>query len=163
MKKVIILLLTIFSIFLFYGCNQFDNSGNSKSLPELKEVGIAEFDQILQQYKGKVVLVNFFASWCPPCRAETPEFVETYNKLKDKDFVILAFSIDDDLEKAKRFVVDYKIPYPVFHAKRELEQKMGVTGVPTNIFYDKNGNLFQAITGQISSDFIIKIFQTLNK
>lgn len=163
MKKIVLYLIAFMIMFTSLGCNQFNNSSSTENLPDLKEIGIAEFDQILQQYKGKVVLVNFFASWCPPCKAETPEFVETYNKLKDKDFVIIGFSIDDDINKARQFVADYKITYPVYHAKRELEQKMGVSSIPTNIFFDKNGNLFQAMVGQLTSEFLIKTYETLNK
>ncbi|MGB9730625.1 MULTISPECIES: TlpA family protein disulfide reductase [Calditerrivibrio] len=163
MKKVILLFMGMLLIFNIIGCNPFDSSSKNANLPELKDVGISEFDQILQEHKGKVILVNFFASWCPPCKAETPEFVETYNKLKDKNFVIIAFSIDDDIQKARQFVADYKITYPVYHAKRELEQKMGVSSIPTNIFYDKNGNLHQAMVGAITADFLINTYETLNK
>ncbi len=163
MKKIAYYLIAVVLTLTFLGCNPFNNSTSNVNLPELKDVGIAEFEQILQEHKGKVILVNFFASWCPPCKAETPEFVATYDKLKDKNFVIIGFSIDDDINKARQFVADYKITYPVYHAKRELEQKMGVSSIPTNIFYDKNGNLFQAMVGQLSAEFLIKTYETLNK
>ncbi|MCX8084964.1 MAG: TlpA family protein disulfide reductase [Calditerrivibrio sp.] len=160
MGKVIKFLLGVFVLLYVVGCNQFGDTDVS-GLPELKDVGVSEYEQILKEHKGKVILVNFFASWCPPCKAETPDFVATYEKLKDKNFVIIGFSIDDDINKARRFVADYKITYPVYHAKRELEQKMGVSSIPTNIFYTKDGALYQAMVGAISAEMLMKMYESL--
>ncbi|MEF3254314.1 MAG: TlpA family protein disulfide reductase [Deferribacterales bacterium] len=161
LKRVISIFLMSIVLFLF-GCNPFAEN-SSKDLPELKDISIQDFENILAEQKGKVVLVNFFASWCPPCKAETPEFVATYEKFKDKGFVIIGISIDEDVSKAKSFIADYKITYPTYHATRELEQKMGVSSIPTNIFYTKDGKLYNAIVGAISADFLEKTINELSK
>lgn len=162
MKRKFYTMIMVLIIGLVVGCNQFSNT-NTSNLPELKEAGAQDFDKILAQYRGKVVLVNFFASWCPPCKAETPEFVATYNKLKDKGFVIIGFSIDDDLQKARQFIADYKISYPTYHAQRDLEQRMAVSGIPKNIFFTKDGTMYKEIVGALNEEFLEKTFEELSK
>ncbi|MCA1927993.1 MAG: TlpA family protein disulfide reductase [Calditerrivibrio sp.] len=162
LRKFFLSVIVLISFVYIYGCNQFSDS-NISNLPELKDLDVASFEKVLAENKGKVVLVNFFASWCPPCKAETPDFVATYNKFKDKDFVIIGISIDDDLSKAKQFIAEYKITYPTYHAKRELEEKMGVSSIPTNIFYTKDGTLYKGIVGAISADFLEKTIAELSR
>lgn len=162
LRKCFLYLMVLLFCFYIYGCNQFSDS-NTSNLPDLSELDIPLFEKVLAEHKGKIVLVNFFASWCPPCKAETPDFVSTYNKFKDKGFVIIGISIDDDLSKAKQFIAEHKITYPTYHAKRELEEKMGVSSIPTNIFYSKDGNLYKAMVGALSMDFLEKTIEELSK
>ena len=66
----------------------------------------------LQELRGKVVLVNFWATWCPPCRKEMPDLDALYNKFKDQGFVVLAIS-DEEAAKVSPFIAEQKISYPV--------------------------------------------------
>src|SRR5262245_54057104 len=67
----------------------------------------------LSDYKGKVILVNFWATWCAPCKVEIPGFIELYDQYKDKGFVILGVSGDDDAETLRAFASEWKINYPL--------------------------------------------------
>src|SRR5262245_13522163 len=67
----------------------------------------------LSDYKGKVVIVNFWATWCGPCKVEIPDFVKLYAQYKDKGLVIVGISIDDSAEQLQSFMREYKMNYPV--------------------------------------------------
>ena len=91
--------------------------------------------------KGKVVLVNFWATWCPPCRKEMPDLETLYQKYKDKGFVILAIS-DEDIKKVEPFITQHKYSYPVLlDPGRKINTLYQVDGIPKTFIYDRNGRL----------------------
>ena len=96
----------------------------------------------LKDLKGKVVLVNFWATWCPPCQKEMPDLEALYNQYKEQGFVILAFSEDDETNKVAPFIAERKITYPIL---LDPGQKMGnqfqVNGIPKSFLYDREGKL----------------------
>jgi peroxiredoxin len=94
----------------------------------------------LSDYKGKTVLINAWATWCPPCRAEMPDLEHFYQLQKDNDFVILAINAGDTLEQAQGFVRSNNLSFPVLLDPdvRTLEA-LGITGFPTSILIDPDG------------------------
>jgi peroxiredoxin len=96
----------------------------------------------LKDLKGKVVMVNFWATWCPPCQKEMPDLESLYNQYKTAGFVILALSQDDETEKVAPFIVERKVTYPVF---LDPGQKIGklfeVNGIPKSFVYNRDGIL----------------------
>jgi len=159
MKRFLILVTVLLFFVLSCSNNSNKNINPSEIIPQMS---IAKYEEVKEQYKGKVILVNFFASWCPPCKAEIPDFIKVYNKHKDK-FVIIGISIDDDVQKGAEFVVDKGIPYPTFHAERALEAKMNVSSIPTNIFYKPDGTLFNFYVGSLTEDFLESVIERLSK
>lgn len=97
----------------------------------------------LSSFKGKVVLLDFWASWCGPCRARNPSQVKLYDELKDKGFVILGVSLDEDLSAWKRAIAKDKITYPQlndpFSWESKTAQLYNVNQIPTTLLIDKNG------------------------
>jgi peroxiredoxin len=96
----------------------------------------------LSDYKGKVILVNFWATWCAPCKIEIPGFVELYDQYKDKGFVILGVSGDDDAETLRAFASEWKINYPVLVGKDEeklLDAYGPLYGYPTTVIVGRTG------------------------
>jgi len=67
----------------------------------------------LSDYKGKVVLLDFWATWCPPCRKEIPGFIEMYNSYRSRGFVVIGVSMDDSTSDIKKFAKRYKMNYPI--------------------------------------------------
>ena len=97
----------------------------------------------LSSFKGKVVLLNFWATWCGPCKAEIPAFVELQDKYKD-DLVIVGFSVDDTADKARAFATEYKINYPILlgDGHEELQEAYGpIWGIPASFIISKDGKV----------------------
>jgi peroxiredoxin len=91
--------------------------------------------------RGKVVLVNFWATWCPPCRKEMPDLQALYEKYKDQGFVILAIS-DEEAAKVTPFIAEKKISYPVMlDPGRKVNELFQVEGIPKSFVYNRDGNL----------------------
>lgn len=107
----------------------------------------------LERYKGKPLIVNFWARWCGPCRAEIPELIKFRNAHKGK-VEVLGIGIEDKAEPAKEFAKAYDMDYPVFVAKEQgisLMQALGNTkaGLPYTLFIDRHGNVIQRKMGVV--------------
>ena len=95
----------------------------------------------LQELRGKVVLVNFWATWCPPCRKEMPDLQALYDKFKDQGFVVLAIS-DEEAAKVSPFIAERKIGYPILlDPGRKVNEAFIVEGIPKSFVYDRSGKL----------------------
>ena len=97
----------------------------------------------LSSYKGKIVLLNFWATWCGPCKAEIPGFVELQEKYQ-KDLVIVGFSVDDPADKAKAFAAEYKMNYPILlgEGREDVQDAYGpIWGIPASFLISKDGKV----------------------
>jgi len=100
-------------------------------------------DVTLSDFKGKVILLNFWATWCGPCKAEIPAFVELQDQYRD-DLVVLGFSVDDTREQAAEFAAEYKINYPVLLGlgRDEVQDAYGpIWGIPMSFLISRDGQV----------------------
>lgn len=106
-----------------------------------------------EQLRGKVVLVNFWATWCPPCRVEMPGFQAVYDRRKDSGFVVLGISTDaGGPDNVKRFLAERRITYPVAMASGSVVQRFGGANVlPTSFLIDRAGRIRHEIRGIFAS------------
>ncbi|MDH5180388.1 MAG: TlpA family protein disulfide reductase [Gammaproteobacteria bacterium] len=106
----------------------------------------------LSDYRGKWVVVNYWATWCPPCLDEIPELVEFHEKHRDKDAVVLGINHEDvSKEELKSFVEQYFISYPVLKAKPGVSSPFGmIHGLPTTFLIDPNGEMVAGKTGGVT-------------
>lgn len=114
----------------------------------------------LRDLKGKVVLVNFWATWCPPCRKEMPDLQALYDKYKDQGFVILSIS-DEEAAKVQPFITEQKITYPVLlDPDRKVNDLFQVEGIPKSFVYDREGKLVsQSIDMRTRNQFLQMLAQ----
>jgi len=95
----------------------------------------------LRDLRGNVVLVNFWATWCPPCRKEMPDLQALYDKYKDQGFLVLSIS-DEEVAKVSPFVSERKITYPVLlDPGRKVNDAFVVEGIPKTFVYDREGKM----------------------
>lgn len=167
MKKLLLMILLLSLLSVMAGCekNKTENAGSASNAPVIVSNGMEilnteKFKSVLQQHSGKVVLVNFFGSWCPPCKAETPDFVQVYEKYKDKNkFVIIGIAVDQNQSDALQFVKDFNITYPVYQADSSLLSYFQINPIPTSFVFDKDGNLLDSMIGYMSKDIVEQIAQ----
>lgn len=119
----------------------------------------------LSDYKDKVVVLDFWATWCSPCRKGIPDLIELKNKYKDKGVEIIGISVDEysrnTKDKVVPFINEFKINYPIVYADLSItEDYGGIKSVPTTFIIDKNGKIVDQFTGLISRD---KLFAMIEK
>jgi peroxiredoxin len=109
----------------------------------------------LRDLRGKVVLVNFWATWCPPCRKEIPDLETLYKRFKDQDLVVLAIS-DENAAKVQPFIDQAKVAYPVLlDPGRKVNNLFQVDGIPKSFVYDRTGKLVaQSIDMRTQKQFL---------
>jgi thiol-disulfide isomerase/thioredoxin len=102
-----------------------------------------------KDFQGKVLLVTFFATWCPPCRQEIPEFIKLQKKLGGKGFSIVGISVDEGgSEVVKKLIEIEEINYPVLMAdERVINGFGGISGVPTSFLINRKGSVVKSYPG----------------
>lgn len=135
--------------------------------PDFKLKTLTGSEISLAQYRGQPVLVNFWATWCPPCRLEMPELVRVYEAHKSQGFVLLGINLtfQDSLPDVQAFVKEFNMTFPVL-----LDETSDVTynayqlrGLPTSVFVDRTGNIVRlqigAMTGTQIDAFVAEILK----
>jgi len=114
------------------------------TLPELEGNSLT-----LSDFKGKVIILNFWATWCPPCRREIPDFVELYENYKDRGLLIIGVNLDGgDRSLVKQFSEKYKINYSVVLGNVNVtEDYGGIRAIPTTFIIDREGNIREKYIG----------------
>jgi cytochrome c biogenesis protein CcmG/thiol:disulfide interchange protein DsbE len=117
----------------------------------------------MSDYKGKVVLLNFWATWCVPCKAEMPWFQEFEKSYKDRGFAVLGASLDEDgWQVVKPYIEEHKLNYRVMVANPEMAQLYGVVdALPTTFVIDQQGRIAATHTGLVSKATYAKQIEQL--
>jgi thiol-disulfide isomerase/thioredoxin len=113
------------------------------TLPDLngKQVNLSDF-------KGKIIFVNFWATWCPPCREEMPSMQKLHDKLKDKDFLMVAIDMQEPPEPVKKYIKEYEFTFmTLLDSKGETGLLFGIRSIPTTLIMDKNGMIIGVAIG----------------
>lgn len=107
--------------------------------------------QRLSDYKGKWVLVNFWATWCPPCLEEIPDLVEMHNARKASDFVVIGIAMSSSMDSVNAFAKQMEISYPIVFGDEKTAAQIGkVVALPTSYLYDPTGKLVSYQAGMVT-------------
>jgi peroxiredoxin len=154
-----------------------NQSNNSASVFPVKSIGPAggknesvDFswmengqEKKLSDYKGKVVLLNFWATWCGPCKRELPDLSSLSNDLKGKDFKLIGVSVDNQQAAVDNFLRSNQLSYTILHEPSQLvERYMNASGqnddvIPQTYIIDKKGKVVEALIGSRSKEDFLKI------
>jgi thiol-disulfide isomerase/thioredoxin len=97
----------------------------------------------LDDYRGKVVMLNFWATWCPPCRAEMPGIERVYEQYHDQGFTVLAVNNAERATQVSAFASQYGLTFPVLlDYSADIQQQFGIKGYPTSLFLDGAGKVY---------------------
>lgn len=143
-----------------------DTKPEDKTLSRLfEEMGIVQMDPVdvpveirlpdlngsyvsLSDFKGKILFINFWATWCPPCREEMPSMQKLHDRLKDKDFVMVAIDLQEPVEPVKKFLKEYKLTFmTLLDANGEVGLLFGIQSIPTTLIMDKQGRIIGVAIG----------------
>ena len=120
------------------------------TFPDFDEKDLQDKAVSISKYKGKLVLVDFWATWCPPCVASVPEVQKVYNKYHDKGFEVVGISLDEDKDALEKFVKQRKLPWSQhFDGARfdgKLAKKYGVNVAPTTYLIGRDGKIIKLLT-----------------
>jgi peroxiredoxin len=149
----ILSLPVVLLLFSFFGCNERFSASNSstqnswqegRTPPDFELTGIDGRIYKLASFKGKVILVNFWATWCPPCVAEMGSFERVYKELKGEGFELVSVNVDsrDSLSDVRNFIKNNGITFPVLlDPDMKVASSWGLSGFPETFFLSRDGTL----------------------
>lgn len=170
-KGYLLLLFIAFGLFAV-ACSKTDSTPPAGSSAELNSVApdftlkdLTGRNISLSDYRGKVVLLEFWATWCPPCKASVPALIALKQKYEQKGFVVLGLSIDTDsdaLEQVRKFSIAHNITYPVLLANEATPKTYNVISIPTSFLIGKDGKIVDIYKGY-SDEFSNRVSSQIEK
>ncbi len=140
------LVLVCFLMFVFCKSNEKVGSQNSIGPKDFTLTSLEGEEITISKLKDKVVLVDFWATWCPPCRNSIPFFINLYNKYNDQGFTVLGISLED-----KPLLIKYRdkhnIPYPILLGNKDIAIAYDVQAIPKMFIIDKKGKIRKTQVG----------------
>lgn len=115
----------------------------------------------LSDFKGKVVLIDFWATWCAPCLAEIPDLMKLHERFKDQGFSIIGIAVDDEMESVVEFAKERDVPYPLLIEGDEPIEGYRIPGVPTAYLVDREGIVVGQYFGPKSYDMLVRDVQKI--
>ncbi len=160
-KAVVVALSLLMAASLAWGADKSALEGKMAPDFTLKDV-LQGKDFSLSQYKGKVVMINFFTFFCAPCREEMPDLNAIYKENKDKGFQTLGIALSSDPTQIRFLVKQLGLDYPVLTGNDKVGKDYGdVAVVPTTFIIDKQGKIVHAILGTRKKEELAKMIQAL--
>ena len=148
MSRKAIVMISIITLALFAGCPNKEKEGATAAAPDFTLQDNSGKQVRLVDLKGRVVLLEFWATWCPPCRAEIPTIERLHTQYGSKGLTILAISVDEGgWDEVKSFATEHKISYAVLRGTEDVSAKYMVRLIPSMFLIDKQGNIMKQYMG----------------
>ncbi|HUL29819.1 MAG TPA: TlpA disulfide reductase family protein [Thermodesulfobacteriota bacterium] len=166
MKRSFAIWLVVFSfcvgsVFLFSRCSTGEKEPSLDLAPDFSLKSFDGQEVTLSQLKGKIVLLDFWATWCEPCRESIPHLIQLYKSYKESGFEVVGMNVDKgDREAVRRFITSMDIPYPVVTVPEDVARNYRVTGIPAAFLIDKEGKIrerFVGFSGAIAQQLTSKV------
>jgi thiol-disulfide isomerase/thioredoxin len=148
LTSILILCLCISWVFLLPHCSKEGKAPSPALAPDFTLKTLDGQEIMLSKLKGKVVLLDFWATWCAPCREATPHLINLQKTYQEKGVEVIGMNMDKgDVQTVRRFVKSMDIPYAVTITPEEVSRNYGITALPTTIIVDKEGKIRQKLLG----------------
>lgn len=147
MKKSLFILVILAALIAWMTLRRHSSPPGSRTAelapaPDFSLVDLAGKKLSLSDYRGQVVLLDFWATWCDPCKEEIPHFVELQDRYGSRGLQVIGVSMDDDQEPVREFEQQFKMNYPVVMGSAELaSQYGGILGLPVAYMIDREGRI----------------------
>jgi thiol-disulfide isomerase/thioredoxin len=128
---------------------------NHPTAPTISVTDISGHRLDLSSYRGKVVVLNFWVTWCEPCRAEIPELIELQNRFRDRGLAVIGIALEDDLASVQTAYRQLNVNYPVALGSKKLSAVFGGVGFPTTFVIGRDGRIYSKHTGTAN----LEVFQ----
>jgi peroxiredoxin len=156
MRKILVILMGL--VFIFSACIK----AKPPTAPNFMLRDMEGKTIQLSDYKGKVVIINFWATRCPPCLVEIPDFVRFYKNYHKKGVEIIGIAVNSSPQEIKKISEEYKIAYPICMSDGIVEAMYGgIRAVPTTFIIDRKGNIHQKKLGAMSGAELIRIMEEI--
>ncbi len=156
-KKIMFWMIFLLTLMLLSGCDSSTTESQSSVSADAAENVAPDFTLTdmdgqkvsLSQFRGQVVVLNFWATWCPPCREEMPSMEKLYRDYKDKGLVMLAVNVDENGRQAvEKFLQQTPYSFPILiDSESAAQNAYGVFRFPESFIIDRNGNVVEKIIG----------------
>lgn len=159
-KLLAVGLVIIFGVAFVYGSSP-GNKIEKKKNPKVVDFTLRDLEGkkvALKDYRGKVVLINIWATWCGPCRQEIPDLIKLRNKYYDKGFEVLGVVVSSKEEDVRKMVKEFKINYPVlFGTEKALKPFGKIPSIPRTFILNRDGEIVEDFTGSRNFAFFDKV------
>lgn len=162
LSKAVIVMIVAASLVAICSCSKHKNGGgnnnkvstwNGSVAPDFRLQDLHGREVTLSQYRGKVVLLEFWATWCPPCQATVPDLIALQKKYKGKGFSVLGVSVDDEGANRRAavsaFSKQFNINYPVLLGSDAVEHAYEIWSIPRSFLIDKSGEIRDSYSGYV--------------
>jgi thiol-disulfide isomerase/thioredoxin len=154
-------LMMLSAMLIFTACSAEESPDVGGKAPDFELYDLEGDSHKLSDYEGSPILLNFWATWCGPCRSEMPHLEDIYNEWKYNDLVFFAVNIGESSSEVKSFLYMYGLSMPVLmDSARTVSSRYGITGIPTTFFIDKDGIIQDKVVGAFQDKETIEDYLT---